>query len=119
MPGSEQSSLLVVGLCAAWCGSCREFRPAFEGLAAKRAGARFVWLDIEDDAALAGDIEVENFPMLAIYRGGVPVHFGPSLPQESVVLRLVDSLAAGGAKRIDAADAVAELPARLAAANLA
>ena len=76
----DERPLLVVGLCAAWCGTCADFSAAFDRLAASRPDAAFVWLDIEDDADVVGDVDVENFPTLAIYERGRPVHFGTSLP---------------------------------------
>ena len=108
--------MIVVCLCAAWCDTCTEFRIAFDRIARQRPDMRFVWLDIEDDSALCGDIDVENFPTLAIYRGDTLLHFGVSLPQEGTVARLVDAMAAradaaAGAK---AGEAVLELPRRLA-----
>jgi thiol-disulfide isomerase/thioredoxin len=66
---SEDSSLVVVALCAAWCDTCNEFRTSFERIAERRPDIVFVWLDIEDDSDVCGDIDVENFPTLAIYRG--------------------------------------------------
>ena len=83
---------LVVGLCAAWCDTCTEFAEIFAAIALERSDATFVWLDIEDDATVAGDIDVENFPTLAVYQGDRLVHFGPSLPLKNVVLRLLGSL---------------------------
>ena len=87
------SRLIVVSLCAAWCDTCTEFRAAYERIAEGRPGMLFVWLDIEDDSAIAGDVDVENFPTLAVYRGTTPIHFGVSLPQEGTVARLIDALA--------------------------
>lgn len=84
--------LLVVALCAAWCDTCTEFRATFERIAQTRPDTSFVWLDIEDDAELAGDIEVENFPTLAVYRDSQLLHFGISLPQQGIVTRLLDGL---------------------------
>jgi thioredoxin 1 len=104
----------VVALCAAWCDTCSEFRVAFERIAAARPEALFVWLDIEDDAEVCGDIDVENFPTLAIYRGDAVLHYGVSLPQEGAVARLVDEIGASGEPMRDAADAVAALPQALA-----
>ena len=89
----EDPAFVVIGLCAAWCRTCGEFEDAFDRLAAERPGALFLWLDIEDDSTLVGDIEVENFPTLAVYRDGVPVHFGISLPQEGLVRRVLEALA--------------------------
>ena len=86
-------SLLVVCLCAAWCDTCNEFRVAFERIAEARPQMLFLWLDIEDDAELVGETDIENFPTLAIYRGAAVLHFGVSLPQEATVARMVDALA--------------------------
>jgi thioredoxin reductase (NADPH) len=107
---SDDARLVVVSLCAAWCDTCNEFRAAYERIAKARPQIAFVWLDIEDDAAIAGDIDVENFPTLAVYRGGVPLHFGVSLPHESTVLRLIDALAQSGSALRHAPPAVAQLP---------
>jgi thioredoxin reductase (NADPH) len=104
------SRLIVVSLCAAWCDTCGEFRAGFERLAQARPQTTFVWLDIEDDAAIAGDIDVENFPTLAIYRGTDPLHFGISLPHESTVGRLIDALVVDAKPLREAPQAVIELP---------
>ena len=82
----------VVALCAAWCDTCTEFRAAFGRIAEARPETLFIWLDIEDDAELCGDLDVENFPTLAIYRGGAVLHYGVSLPLEGNVARLVDEV---------------------------
>jgi thioredoxin 1 len=110
---ATDAQLVVVSFCAAWCDTCNEFRLAFERIAAARPQTTFVWLDIEDDAGVAGDIDVENFPTLAVYRGAVPVHFGVALPHESTVLRLTDALAGSGSAMRNAPPAVTALPARM------
>ena len=102
--------LVVVSLCADWCDTCKEFRDAFERIAAARPRISFVWLDIEDDSAIVGDVDVENFPTLAVYRGESVLHFGVSLPQEGTVARLVDAMAERTTTVVDAPDAVRELP---------
>ena len=84
--------LLVVGLCADWCGTCKEFRLAFDRIAAAMPSATFVWLDIEDDSALAGDIDIENFPSIAVFRNGEAVHYGVTDPLQGVVARLLGAL---------------------------
>jgi thioredoxin reductase (NADPH) len=101
----------VVTLCAAWCDTCTEFRATFERIAAARPDALFIWLDIEDDAAICGDIDVENFPTLAIYRGSMLLHYGVSLPQQGAVARLIDEVAARAESAIaDSPEPVRELP---------
>ena len=90
---NTDGSLVVISLCAAWCHTCGEFREAFERIAVDRGDVQFVWLDIEDDHEICGDIDVENFPTLAVFRGDVPVHFGVTTPQEATLARLIDELA--------------------------
>ena len=104
---------VVVSFCAAWCETCNEFRAGYERLATARPHAAFVWIDIEDDAEWAGDVDVENFPTLAVYRGSTPLHFGVSLPHENVVGRLIDALAEHPAER-SVGEAVKALPQRFA-----
>jgi thioredoxin 1 len=110
----DGDALAVIVLCARWCDVCNEFRSSLERIAAERPALNFLWLDIEDDAAVCGDIEVENFPTLAIFRGDQLVHYGTSVPQEGVVARLID----GMARRVEMAGAAPEavrmLPAALA-----
>ena len=107
---SADSALVVVSLCAAWCHTCGEFREVFERVAAARGGAHFVWLDIEDDHAICGDIDVEDFPTLVVLRGDVVVHYGVSLPQEGIVARLIDELASRTKPAGNIPDEVLALP---------
>jgi thioredoxin reductase (NADPH) len=101
MHASVDLPLTVVALCAEWCGTCREFRPVFDALAAAMPEARFLWIDNEDEPDVAGDMEIETFPTLGVLRGGEPVHFGPTTPQRGVVERLLRGLRdAGTAERV-------------------
>ena len=76
----------------------------------------FVWLDIEDDSEICGDIDVENFPTLAIYRGARLLHYGVSLPQEGTVARLIDEIAERSEADAAAPQAVRDLPKSLSVA---
>lgn len=87
-------NVTVAILCAAWCSTCREFREVIERIAPRRPELRFAWFDIEDDSELCGDIDVETFPTLAVFRGETALYFGPTLPQEQLVLRLLDEMSA-------------------------
>jgi thioredoxin 1 len=101
---------LVVALCAAWCDACRAFRSTFERLAGSRPDSLFVWLDVEDDSAVVGDIEIEGFPSLAVFHSGLPVFFGVTRPQEGILLRLLAALVETEPRPVAVSDAVAVLP---------
>ena len=111
---------LVACLCAAWCGSCRDYAGTFEKLGlqlqAEHPGLRFVWVDIEDESELVDPVEVENFPTLLIATGGEPLILGPLTPQAETLLRLVRAHlapdAGPGLQDADARALVARLRAR-------
>ena len=88
--------LLVACLCAAWCGSCRDYRGTFEALAASFEGrADFAWVDVEDEADALGELDIENFPTLFIAHADDALFLGPVTPQPGTAERLVESAIAG------------------------
>jgi thioredoxin 1 len=93
MSSTQAPQLLVACLCADWCGACREYRPLFDSLAAKFPNARFLWVDVEDDADLIDPIEVEDFPTILIAKGAEmtmqPLFFGTVLPHIETLERLI------------------------------
>ncbi|OGA70074.1 MAG: hypothetical protein A3G81_26225 [Betaproteobacteria bacterium RIFCSPLOWO2_12_FULL_65_14] len=84
--------MVVTCLCALWCDSCEAYREGFFALAGEFPQARFVWLDIEDDADQVGDLEVENFPTIRITRGEAQLFFGPLPPHHEHLRRLIRAL---------------------------
>jgi len=80
---------VVACLCAAWCGTCTSYRAAFETVAARHPDKLFVWIDVEDQADLVGDLDVENFPTLLIQRDDTVAFFGTMLPDPALADRLV------------------------------
>ena len=113
---AEPPPSLVVALCAAWCDACRAFLPTFERLAGSRPDSLFVWLDVEDDSAVVGDIDIEGFPSLAVFQSGLPVFFGATRPQEAVLRRLLAAVTEAEPRPVAVPDAVAALPFALARA---
>ena len=90
---SQVEKIWVVCLCAQWCDVCRQYRPGFEALASAWPQARFLWVDVEDEEDVVGDIDVETFPTLRI-GGARGVRFlGPLLPQIGVLERMLQGLA--------------------------
>src|SRR5450830_1722146 len=83
---------VVACLCADWCGSCREYATGFAAWAEKYPQHYFVWIDIEDQAALVGDLDVDNFPTLLIQHGACVSFFGPMEPETRLADRLLLAL---------------------------
>jgi thioredoxin 1 len=79
----------VACLCAEWCAACREFRSTFEALQAEQPGVRLLWVDIEDEAELLGDVDVENFPTLLVVSEGRVRFLGAVEPHAAVVRELI------------------------------
>lgn len=82
---------VVACLCAAWCGTCGSYRAAFESLAARHPDKTFVWIDIEDQADVVGDLDVENFPTLLLQRADTVAFYGTVLPDPAVAERMVQA----------------------------
>lgn len=93
---------IVACLCAAWCGTCATYRATFDDLAARHPDKFFVWIDIEDQADIVGDLDVENFPTLLIQRRELVAFFGTMLPDPGVAHRLLQSTAAQSDEELQA-----------------
>lgn len=82
---------LVVCLCAAWCGTCREYEAGFKELEAQYPEVGFLWLDIEEEDSGVEDWDVENFPTLLIQRDELVLFFGPMLPHHGILRQTLDT----------------------------
>jgi len=90
------AGLTVTCLCAEWCGTCRDYRAVFEAtVAASAAECVPRWVDIEDEADLVGNVDVDNFPTLLIGRGDEVLFFGTVTPQPSTLSRLLQAVSDG------------------------
>ncbi len=116
MNNDDQGRRWVFGLCADWCGVCRDWRAAFDAAAAGHPRDRFAWIDIEDEADLVGDLDIETFPTLLVGSGDRVLFFGTILPSPELLTRLLASLDGSGSP-VTAPEATALLH-RLAAAKL-
>ena len=82
---------VIACLCANWCGSCRDYATAFAAWAERSPAHHFVWIDIEDQADLVGDLDIDNFPTLLIQRGTTVSFFGPMEPDIRIAERLLQA----------------------------
>ena len=111
------SSVLVVCLCAEWCGVCRDYAQRFEQVQAKFPEARFLWIDVEDEADLLHPLDVEDFPTLLLAVGTEPRFFGPITPQPETLERLIRAQTELATAPALADPAVTELVARIRASH--
>ena len=119
---SLEPPLLVACLCAQWCRTCDAYRDTLlhvrDALQPTHPGSpmRFMWVDIEDESELVGDLDIEDFPTLLLARGDQVLFFGPLLPHAQTLDRLVRGALAGELPPLQAAALapdVRALPARL------
>jgi len=93
---TPNDGLCLACLCAAWCRLCDDYRPTFEQVAAEfeaqAPGLRPHWIDIEDDAELVGNVDIETFPTLLLADAGGVRFFGPLTPQPDTLRRLLRAL---------------------------
>lgn len=113
----SDSDVLVVCLCARWCGVCRDYERVFAQVATRFSATRFLWIDVEDQADRIDPIEVDNFPTLLIAVGQQPHFFGTLTPQPQMLERIVRERIAGAdpalTTRIDLRDLVVRLQAEI------
>jgi thiol-disulfide isomerase/thioredoxin len=107
------SRLLIACFCAAWCRTCDDYVRVFEMLKQRYAqDADVVWVDIEDQADLIDDVDVENFPTLLISDAQQVYFWGTVLPHANTATQLVGRVLAGDIRKLTDA-AIAELDQRL------
>lgn len=100
----------VVCLCAAWCGTCRDYLPVFTALAEARPGWRTHWVDVEDFEDALDEADITTFPMILIANSeGTLCFAGPVAPQPGMLQRLCDA-AHQGSLRLGDAEATPWLP---------
>ena len=93
MPAEGASPLRVLCLCAAWCHLCDAYAPVFDAALARLRrdwpALTAHWIDIEEQAELLGDLDIETFPTLVVLRGEQVLFHGPLTPQAEVLERVV------------------------------
>ena len=112
-PPSPAADLLIACLCAEWCGTCRDYQAPFEQMQAQFPGARFLWIDVEDESELVDPVTVENFPTLLISRRDQALFFGTVTPHMETLQRLIRTQLAPDAPALPAEDARDGLAKRL------
>lgn len=76
-------------LCAAWCRTCDAYAPVLDAVAAEFPGLAHRWIDIEDEADLVGDLDVETFPTVLVFDRRAVRFCGPLTPQPETLRRVL------------------------------
>ena len=107
-PAAPGASLHVACLCAAWCRTCEGYAEVFEAAMAQLRQAQpelqARWIDIEDEAELLGDVDIETFPTLVVVQGGQVRFAGPLTPQPETLNRVLRAALGGGPATPQAAE---------------
>ncbi|WP_052738163.1 thioredoxin family protein [Robbsia andropogonis] len=88
----DAGATLVACLCAQWCGSCRDYRDVFTGLAKTFPQYCFLWVDVENQADRVDAFDVENFPTIVIEDAVATRFAGTLLPQRGILERLLNEV---------------------------
>jgi hypothetical protein len=104
MNRNDPHPMHVACLCAAWCRLCDDYGPLFtQALATfheQQPRLRPHWIDIEDEAELVDELDVETFPTIVVFDDHHVWFAGPLTPQPETlrrVLRVALAAAASGA----------------------
>lgn len=93
MSSMPDPTIHIACLCAAWCRLCDDYGPVFEQVTAELANpavpVQARWIDIEDEADLVGDFDVETFPTIVVADARAVRFAGPLTPQADTLRRLL------------------------------
>jgi hypothetical protein len=108
-PNTED--LHVACLCAAWCRTCDAYAAVFDramaALRQQQPGLRAHWIDIEDEAELLGELDIETFPTLVVLVGPQLRFAGTLTPQPETLQRVLRAALQGPALATPAPEVVA------------
>ena len=115
--GAAHRPTWIACLCAAWCRTCDAYRPVFEqavaALSNEHPALHAHWIDIEDEADLVGDYDVETFPTLVVSDAQGLRFAGPLTPQPETLRRVLRGALAAGAPAQGVAPEIAAFAQRL------
>ncbi|MDP2006858.1 MAG: thioredoxin family protein [Rubrivivax sp.] len=96
MSATTTSALHVACLCAAWCRLCDDYAPTFRRVTAdlqlRHPDLQAHWIDIEDEAELLGELDIETFPTIVVVHGEHVPFAGPLAPQPETLQRVLGSV---------------------------
>jgi thiol-disulfide isomerase/thioredoxin len=107
---------LVICFCAEWCSVCRGFFDSFAAFSqdygARHDNTVFLYIDIDEDESLTGDLMIEDFPAFAICRNDALVFFGVLKARGTAIEQKLQQLR-HSERRLDVPKGMGELMGRL------
>jgi len=93
VPSRPEDPVHIACLCAAWCRLCEGyaevFKPVLATLQALHPHLCMHWIDIEDEAALVGELDVETFPTVVVATATTVPFAGTLTPQADTLQRVL------------------------------
>lgn len=102
----DQNEMIFIDFWAPWCGPCKRFAPVFEAIAEKNPDIKFVKVNTDEEADLAGQFGVMSIPTLGVFKDKELIFLQPGALPEDVLEEVVQKV-----REVNMAEVRAQTPA--------
>lgn len=88
-----QSSIpVLVDFWAPWCGPCRMLGPVIDTISNELKGKiKVVKINVDESPQIAGTLQIQAVPMLAVFRNGNLVKAAAGLRPKQEIIRMIET----------------------------